>query len=58
MHPHERTEVAEKMSAWERYITPLAEDWWKKRGYGVRWPDDNSEPMKVYELVPESRNET
>lgn len=50
MYPHEQTEVQEKLSAWERYIAPLAEKWWKQRGYGVVWPEDNSKSMQVYEL--------
>ncbi len=31
-------------------IGPVAEAWWKERGYGCVWPEDDSEPMKVYEL--------
>ena len=50
MYPHEQAEVQGKISAWSRYITPLAEAWWKERGYGCVWPEDDSESMKVYEL--------
>lgn len=50
MYQHEQAEVQGKISAWSRYIKPLAEDWWKERGYGVVWPEDDSQPMKVYEL--------
>lgn len=47
MDRFDREKVEQKMKDWERYITPLAEDWWKDRGYGVIWPDDNTKPMQV-----------
>jgi hypothetical protein len=50
MDSFERELVEKCIARWEEYITPLAEVWWKKRGYGVIWPDDNSKPMKVYKL--------
>ena len=50
MRPEEREKVHQRINQWKRYVTPLAEAWWKKRGYGVIWPDDDSEPMKVHIL--------
>ena len=50
MRPHERAEVHNRIAEWGRYITPLAEAWWRERGYGVIWPDENSQPMQVYPL--------
>lgn len=46
----ERKLVGEKILSWGTYITPLAEAWWKQRGFGVIWPDDSSKPMKLYRL--------
>jgi hypothetical protein len=50
MRPSERSQVHFRMAEWVRYITPLAEDWWKERGYRVEWPENDSEPMKVFSL--------
>lgn len=50
MRPEERERVHGRIRQWERYITPLAEAWWKERGYGVIWPDDNSKPMQIQRL--------
>ncbi len=50
MHPTEREKVHECIAQWRRYITSLAEAWWKDRGYGVVWPRDDSKPMRVYKL--------
>lgn len=50
MNPTQREEVHNRINQWERYITPLAEAWWKERGYGIIWPDDNAQPMKLYKL--------
>ncbi len=50
MRPHQRAEVHQRIAQWGRYITPLAGAWWKERGYGVIWPDDDSQPMQVYKL--------
>lgn len=46
----ERNKLKGYISAWERYITPLAEVWWKERGFGVVWPENNSDSMQVYPL--------
>ncbi len=29
---------------WDTYITPIAEKWWKERGYTVHWPEKNTDP--------------
>lgn len=50
MPPQERAEVHRRIAEWARYITPLAEAWWKERGYRVVWPDDNSKSMQVFKL--------
>jgi len=42
--------VHQRMAQWARYVTPFAEAWWKERGCGVKWPDDNSKPMQVFKL--------
>ena len=47
MRPAERAEVHQRITEWGTFITPLAEAWWKERGYGVIWPDDDSKPMRV-----------
>jgi len=50
MRPKERAEVDACIAGWARHITPLAEAWWKERGYGVVWPDDNAQPMQLTKL--------
>jgi hypothetical protein len=50
MSARDRERVDNIIDAWGRYITPFAEAWWKERGYGVVWPDDNKEPMQVHKL--------
>ncbi len=50
MSPNQRKDVDNKIKQWGIYITPLAEAWWKERGYGVIWPDDDKENMKLYKL--------
>ena len=50
MRPEEREKVHGRIRQWESYITPLAEAWWRERGYSVTWPDDNSKPMQVQRL--------
>lgn len=50
MSPEEQRRVDRLCAAWGRHITPFAEAWWKERGYGVIWPEDNSKPMQVYKL--------
>jgi len=50
MRPQEQAEVHRRMDQWKRYVTPLAEAWWKEHGYGVVWPDDDSKPIQVHKL--------
>lgn len=50
MRPQDRAEVDGVIARWKDYITPIAEAWWKERGYAVVWPDDDSKPMKYYKL--------
>ncbi len=50
MSPVEQNKVHQYIDQWSKYVTPLAEAWWKQRGYGVIWPDNNSETMKVHRL--------
>jgi hypothetical protein len=50
MSPADREEVHQTIRAWGRYIEPIAEAWWRERGYGVIWPEDNTKPMQVYKL--------
>ena len=48
LRPDQREEINQYMSNWAKYITPLTEAWWKVRGMGVQWPDDDSKPMQLY----------
>lgn len=50
MDPWEREELQRHIDKWGVYITPFAEKWWRERGYGVRWPEQNTEPMKIFKL--------
>ena len=50
MHEHEKVAVHEKVSEWESYITPISESWWNKKGYGVVWPKNNTDPVGYYRL--------
>lgn len=50
MSEHERAQVHRVITRWADYITPLAEEWWEKRGYGIVWPSDDSQPQEYYEL--------
>ena len=33
-----RKEVDDIIMRWQEYITPLAEAWWKERGWTIHWP--------------------
>lgn len=48
--PAEQKEVHRRIRQWGVYVTPFAEKWWEQRGYGVRWPLQTSEPMKIFKL--------
>ena len=50
MRSAEQATVHQRIAQWSIHITPLAEAWWKERGYGVIWPDDDSKPMMVRRL--------
>lgn len=50
MNQRDRDRVHAVIAQWGRYITPIAEAWWKERGYAVVWPDDDSKPVKYYKL--------
>jgi hypothetical protein len=53
MSPRDREEVNQIIDRWNRYVTPLAEAWWRERGYGITWPEDDSKPMQIYSLKSE-----
>ena len=46
----ERQRVDGVIRNWEEYVTPLAEAWWRERGFGVRWPKKSSESCEYYKL--------
>lgn len=50
MRPDDKARVRGCIDRWKKYITPIAETWWKERGYGVVWLDDDSKPMQLYRL--------
>lgn len=50
LHPDQKKQIENHINLWDRYITPIAEEWWKECGYGVNWPDDNSKPVGYYKL--------
>lgn len=54
MYPHEQQEVHDRIRQWGMYVTPIAERWWKERGYGCIWPEDDNDPMKLYRLDSDS----
>ncbi len=50
LRPDQIKQIDDHNNLWDRYVTPIAEAWWKERGYGVNWPDDNSKPVGYYKL--------
>lgn len=46
----ERKRVDGVIRRWEEYVTPIAEQWWKQRGYGIIWPEKSSDPCHIYKL--------
>lgn len=50
MSQTDKDEVRRIMARWEAYITPLAEAWWKERGYGIVWPTDNALGEQYFKL--------
>lgn len=49
----ERQRVDGVTRRWGQYITPIAENWWKERGFGIVWPETLSETCKIYKLHTE-----
>ncbi len=47
---HEREQADQHIARWKCYVTPLAETWWKERGWGIIWPDNDAESTKVFKL--------
>jgi hypothetical protein len=47
---HDRERANSYTADWAYYVTPFAEAWWKERGYGIIWPDDDSQPVAFYKL--------
>jgi len=50
----ERQRVDRVIRGWEHYVTPVAERWWKRRGFGICWPKKSSDPCQIYKLETES----
>ncbi len=50
LRPDQIKEIDDHINRWATYVTPFAEAWWKERGWGVIWPDDDSKPMQAYKL--------
>ena len=46
----ERQRVDGVIRNWELYVTPIAEKWWRRRGFGIRWPEKSSDPCQIYQL--------
>ena len=46
----ERQRVDGLICNWERYVTPISEKWWGRRGFGIRWPEKSSDPCQIYKL--------
>jgi len=40
MRDRDREEVHAIMRRYEAYITPIAEKWWKDRGFTLHWPTE------------------
>lgn len=47
MRDRDRAEVHGVMRSYDAYITPIAEKWWKDRGWTIKWPTDD-EPRCSY----------
>lgn len=44
----ERQRVDGVIRNWENFVTPIAERWWKRRGFDIVWPEKSSDPCQVY----------
>ena len=53
---HDKERADSYAADWAYYVKPFAEAWWKERGYGIIWPNDNSKSSQIYKLesVPEN----
>lgn len=47
MRDQDRKEVHDIIRSYDAYITPIAEKWWKDRGWTIHWPTDE-EPRCKY----------
>lgn len=53
--PEEQRRVKRVTARWAEHITPIAEEWWRQRGFGVIWSKDPSdEKCQVYLLDTEA----
>ncbi len=50
LRPDQMEQLDDHIDLWARYVTPFAEQWWRERGYGVIWPEDDSKPMQLCKL--------
>lgn len=50
LRPEEHAQIDQYRADWANYVTPFAEAWWKERGYGIIWPEDNSKLTQIYKL--------
>jgi hypothetical protein len=50
MDRQQRKRADDLRKKWSEHITRLAEEWWKKRGYGCIWPENDYAPMQTYKL--------
>ena len=41
MREHDRKDVDGVIKSFEAYMTPIAEEWWKKRGWKLHWPTES-----------------
>lgn len=46
MRDKDRAEVDGILRSFDVYITPIAEKWWKDRGWTIQWPANNSDPCQ------------
>ncbi len=50
LDPREQERVDFVIKRWSEYITPIAEAWWKERGFGIIWPKGSSQPCQIFKL--------
>jgi hypothetical protein len=49
----ERERWNQHAARWAKYVTPLAEQWCKEKGYRIIWPDDNTQPTRFEKIASE-----